>query len=589
MSLVALLLCSAVHAAETFGGFDFYVGDPHAHTGISGDGGSGDFAPGNCIGDCGDFADIFLTARDNGLDWVAVSDHSNGSNAPTAEDWELLHEMALEGHDPEGGFVTIPAAEVWFQYGDGHPIGHKNLLLFGDNDDLEGMGINDYRFGGTSGTILIDDCDDIWSWMDTLTAAVGDAILVPHHPAVVRPMGTDWNCHDDTYQPAVEVYSEHGSSLIRSSSYDPPWSGELTDGTVESAIDPDEFGLRLGFLGGSDKHDTRPGGVCHQDSEHMNHPYGGGISIVYLEKDSTFDRGPLYEAIMARHSYASTGPIVPLTVRWSSEGDELGGMGDELAFTVGAGLDVEVAMPEDWVDTVVAVRLIGAGGKRHLMHEVGDGTWTSSLNGGQVRAYFYVEVELDGGTIYAEGECDDGGDDNREFLWTSPSWVTDTGADHDRDGLTWAAGDCHDGDATVRPGRTETWYDGIDQDCDGADDFDRDGDGYRWSVRTLGRDCDDGDPTVHPGAAEIWYDGIDQNCDRQSDYDRDRDGYDSMLYGGNDCDDSSRRVRPGAVERYYDGIDQDCDGRSDYDADGDGQDSRAYGGHDPNDFDPKVY
>ena len=29
--------------------------------------------------------------------------------------------------------------------------------------------------------------------------------------------------------------------------------------------------------------------------------------------------------------------------------------------------------------------------------------------------------------------------------------------------------DCDDTDASVRPGATESWYDGIDQDCDGAD------------------------------------------------------------------------------------------------------------------------
>lgn len=106
---------------------------------------------------------------------------------------------------------------------------------------------------------------------------------------------------------------------------------------------------------------------------------------------------------------------------------------------------------------------------------------------------------------------------------------------------------------------TETWYDGRDTDCDGASDYDQDGDGddaAAWG----GVDCDDRDPTVHPGALEVWYDGVDQDCDGRNDYDRDGDGVRSSHFGGTDCDDGNRRVFPGARELRGDGRDQDCDG-----------------------------
>ena len=43
--------------------------------------------------------------------------------------------------------------------------------------------------------------------------------------------------------------------------------------------------------------------------------------------------------------------------------------------------------------------------------------------------------------------------------------------------LTNMADDCDDADATVFPGATDTWYDGVDQDCAGDNDYDFDGDG----------------------------------------------------------------------------------------------------------------
>ena len=91
---------------------------------------------------------------------------------------------------------------------------------------------------------------------------------------------------------------------------------------------------------------------------------------------------------------------------------------------------------------------------------------------------------------------------------------------------------------------------------------DADEDGYVADTDG-GDDCDDADPTVHPGATETWYDGVDTDCDGSSDYDADADGYDAADHGGDDCDDADPATYPGAVETWDDGIDQDCDGTVD--------------------------
>ena len=84
--------------------------------------------------------------------------------------------------------------------------------------------------------------------------------------------------------------------------------------------------------------------------------------------------------------------------------------------------------------------------------------------------------------------------------------------DFDRDGWTWGMGDCHDNDADVYPGATETWYDGVDGDCDGGSDYDQDGDTFT-SDAYAGLDCDDTDPDIYPGADEVCDDGVDNDCD----------------------------------------------------------------------------
>jgi hypothetical protein len=143
-------------------------------------------------------------------------------------------------------------------------------------------------------------------------------------------------------------------------------------------------------------------------------------------------------------------------------------------------------------------------------------------------------------------------------------------ADIDADGDSYyeCIDDCDDSDAGVNPGAAEV-CDGEDNNCSAGIDegFDVDGDGYT----TCSGDCDDLNAGINPAVAEVPYDGVDQDCSGADLTDVDGDGHDATAAGGGDCNDNDAAINPDAAEGPYgdatcsDSIDNDCD--SDIDAD----------------------
>lgn len=97
-------------------------------------------------------------------------------------------------------------------------------------------------------------------------------------------------------------------------------------------------------------------------------------------------------------------------------------------------------------------------------------------------------------------------------------------------------------ESTVNPEQGETWYDGLDGNCNGDNDFDEDGDGVAtvavpdWYPAYLefyglpameATDCNDSDADIGPGSTvpETWYDGEDQDCAGDNDFDPDGDNH----------------------------------------------------------------
>lgn len=145
-------------------------------------------------------------------------------------------------------------------------------------------------------------------------------------------------------------------------------------------------------------------------------------------------------------------------------------------------------------------------------------------------------------------------------------------SDVDGDGFdTVDAGgdDCDDDDVNVYPGAPDEWYDGVDSNCQNDDDYDQDGDGYQTMVWNDdsglgGGDCQDNNADMYPGAPDEWYDGVDSNCEGNDDFDQDGDGSRSQLHGrGLDCNDLDAQINSNGTEAIN-GLDDDCDGDIDY-------------------------
>jgi len=135
--------------------------------------------------------------------------------------------------------------------------------------------------------------------------------------------------------------------------------------------------------------------------------------------------------------------------------------------------------------------------------------------------------------------------------------------------------DCDDTAAGVNPAANEV-VDAVDNNCDGlTDETDADGDGYFVTPAAPNPEqpdcCDTGNEappgcdaanagSIYPGAPEEPYDGIDQDCDGADLVDVDEDGHDAVEAGGDDCDDYNPEAYPGHDEVCSDPSDNNCNG-----------------------------
>lgn len=269
-------LSNPIFATRQAPDFRLYWGDPHWQTFFS----DGIRCP----------EELYAFARDEGfLDFGAISDHME---AVTDLQWDYF-QAATNHYNVPGHFATLIGQE-WTHHNParGAP-GHRNIY---------------YR--GSGGPVLRStdpDCDTLvklWHRLDTLRGV--KAIAIPHHSANVI-MGTDWEQGwNPRYEKAVEIHSVWGSSeKHRDDGNTMPIAHCKGEQRGRHVIDALRRGYRLGFVGGGDIHDGRPGESLHAASypPHVDRFWPSGFTAVRVPM---LTREAVFDAIHDHNSYATT-------------------------------------------------------------------------------------------------------------------------------------------------------------------------------------------------------------------------------------------------------------------------------------------
>ena len=247
-----------------------YWGDPHVHTVLSA-----------CHADaCRSLNFCYAAARYlTGLDWVSAADHVSNGRCDFPK-WKAQM-LACEAHDDPPDFVTLPAYEASLRGGCG---GDTNPYFRRAPD----MFVDEYEKG------------DVRTLCAKLAEAVdpADFFVVPHH---TTRTGKHGEVPDAIYpgpelMPVVEIHSKWGTSEVRGN----PNPLQKIHPGPSYAVDLLNRGLKLGFIAGTDTHNTMPSGRGVEPGHIDRLP---GLTAVFadgLTRDAVFD------GIRARHCYATS-------------------------------------------------------------------------------------------------------------------------------------------------------------------------------------------------------------------------------------------------------------------------------------------
>ncbi len=216
------------------------------------------------------------------LDIFALADHSEFL---TGAQWEYFTRVTNDFYRP-GRYVTFVGLE-WTN----SAIGHRNVYYPGDHGPI-------LRYNDETG----DNLQKLYA-----AASRHGGLVIPHHSANVT-MGVDWDTlHDPEHVRLVEIYSVWGNSER------PATAGNTrpirTLGGEEEGrhvLDALARGYTLGFVGGGDIHDGRPGDELHTLQDRpagYRQLHRQGIMGVWARE---LTREAIWEALWNRRVFATT-------------------------------------------------------------------------------------------------------------------------------------------------------------------------------------------------------------------------------------------------------------------------------------------
>jgi hypothetical protein len=329
----------------------------------------------------------YLYCRDAlNLDFACMTEHD-----PSDYVWEMVKAKAKELYQP-GRFATMSAYE-WTAH-DLHE-GHKNVYY----RDWDGPILRSPFFNRGNTT----SAKDLWAKLRKAGKSGKTAMTLPHHPAA-KIFPVPWDHYDSEFQRCVEVYSTWGNSETPTGPRQIKW--ELGPAPGHFVQDGLAAGQRLGFVGGSDSHSSRPGYPAHSsryydaDYQHWEpNLYTGGTTGVYAEE---LTREAIFDAIQSRRCYATTGKRIIVHFKaddhWMGEEYESRNAPHLYIKVLGTAPIASVTIVKNGQDHF---RMEG-NGQRELEFEYGKTTPPEKTD------YYYVRVIQE----------------DSEMAWASPIWIS---------------------------------------------------------------------------------------------------------------------------------------------------------------------
>jgi len=291
------------------------------------------------------------------------------------KDWEKINDFC----EAQTDFILYPSYE-W--QGDGTD-GDHNVFYKGFNGEI--------KMPSTYQNLVKD-------------LAATDSMALPHHPGYKSGhRGKNWETHDESRSPVVEIYSSHGSS--ESSDATIPLNVHIhmgprgEEGTVMYAL---KKGIKVGIIASGDNH--------------VNPAISGNGFFGVISKE--YSRESIFEAIMNRHTYGVSRSKILLDYKLNEAI-----MGSEVKAKETNTVDVKVK----GTNALERIEIIRNGEIEETY--VHNGKWENHTIDGKVT--FKFELELGWGPDrrvfhdikekkWAVGLSTKGKIVNVEKLWTSP-------------------------------------------------------------------------------------------------------------------------------------------------------------------------